>query len=540
MATRIFRRKNDPQINETWSPVLESHGVKDGSTKAWLAEYCHNHAISDNAGSLNEAAVAPGLFYQMPGSISAIGNPVAPTSSANGSGDKFPSLLPVAIQVATKTIAFDLVPVVPMDSPVGFLPYLDYVYQGGQVGSTYEPFLVKVDLSVNNVTSRAWVAGEYVTVGDMSVVFVGYSRFDGHPIFKVVTGTDGSTTIAAAIAAVGNTAVGSHAGTVGDPYVGFAFSGAITSAAVQLVSALENHISGFTSSSDSSYATDAWRGPYQPATGSVPNGMQRADGEAPKYRQMGLKMFTKFVEAKGEQVAISATVEQIQDLNKVWNYDVISMLENVATNEIAQSISKQLMDRMFNLGAQHATKVNSIEGTDPTAINFTVGAGFENVSSLQRRVATKMLELANLIYHRGRFGAGTFIVTNGRIASVLADISGYALAPFNNDLPSAAGQLYPAGKIYGLTVYVDPNLSWSDGRILIGRKGGDEEPGVKFCPYIIAESLQTISEGTMSPKIAMKSRYAMIDAGWHPEAQYLTLSISKANVDILTGSAALA
>ena len=539
MATKIFRRKNDQAIVDTWAPTLESHNVK-ASTKQWLAEYCHNHAINENAGSsLNESAVAPGLFYQMPGSISAIGNPLAPTTSANGSGDKFPSLLPVAIQVATKTIAFDLVPVVPMDTPVGFLPYLDYVYQGGNTDTGYEPFLIKVDLSIDNVTARAWVAGEVVTVSDHSFVYVGKSRFDGHPMFKVITGTDASTTLAAAVVAISATAVGAGAGTVGSPYVGFAFSGAITAPAVQLVSALENHISGFTSSSDSSYATDSWSGPYQPATGGVPNGMRRADGEASRYRQMGLKMFTKFVEAKGEQVAISATVEQIQDLNKVWNYDVISMLENVATNEVAQSISKQLMDRMFSLGTTHATKVTSVEGTDPTTINFTVGSGFENVSTLQRRVATKMLELANLIYHRGRFGAGTFIVTNGRIASVLADISGYALAPFNNDLPTAAGQLYPAGKIYGLTVYVDPNLSWSDGRILIGRKGGDEEPGVKFCPYIIAESLQTISEGTMSPKIAMKSRYAIIDAGWHPEAQYLTLSISKANVDKLTGAAAL-
>ena len=527
---KIFRRKNDAQIFETWSPVLKNHGVENPESKQWLAEYCHNHAMSDNAGSaLNESAVAPGLFYQMPGSISAIGNPLAPTSTTQGSGDKFPSLLPVAIQVATKTIAFDLVPVVPMDTPVGFLPYLDYVYQGGTLNSQYEPYLVKVEN-----TTGTFVIGDAIkgASSDYSYQYVGASRFDGFPIFKVITGSDSpSTTVATDIAAILTTAKGTL--TAGF-YAGFGITGTGT---VSLVSALENQISGFTSSSDASYATDTWSGPYQPATGTMTGGMKRADGEASKYRQMGLRMFTKFVEAIGEQVAISATVEQIQDLNKVWNYDVISMLENVATNEVAQSISKQLMDRMFNLGKSHAAKVALVEGVDPTTISLNVGTGFENTASLQRRVATKMLELANLIYHRGRFGAGTFIVTNGRIASALADVAGYALSPFNNNLPTTAGQLYPAGKIYGLTVYVDPNLSWSDGRILIGRKGGDEEPGVKFCPYIIAESLQTISEGTMSPKIAMKSRYAIIDAGWHPESQYLTISIPKVDVDKLTGAA---
>ena len=61
-----------------------------------------------------------------------------------------------------------------------------------------------------------------------------------------------------------------------------------------------------------------------------------------------------------------------------------------------------------------------------------------------------------------------------------------------------------------------------DTRILVGRKGADEEPGLKFMPYMMAESIQTISEGTMSPKIAVKSRYALVEAGFLPETMYLT------------------
>jgi hypothetical protein len=215
------------------------------------------------------------------------------------------------------------------------------------------------------------------------------------------------------------------------------------------------------------------------------------------------------------------------------------MLENVAVNELAQSINKKLVDRVLALGKNHAATVETVEGTAGQAnicnIDLTVGStGFENTSTLQRRVVTKILEMANLIYHRGRFGAGTFVVTNGRVASALADVAGYSFAPFNNDMPSTAGQLYPAGKIYGLTVYVDPNLKFSDNRILIGRKGADEEPGVKFMPYIMAESLQTIAEGTFSPKIGMKSRYAIAEAGWHPETQYITMEVN--GLGVLTGS----
>jgi len=569
MATKIFKRLNDASIKETWTPVLEGYGA-NVSARPWLVDYAHNHAIFENAGSLNEGlnttGSAPGLFLQQPGSISSIGAISSPTSSmtpftagtkngygasVSGSGDKFPSLLPVAIQVAAKTVGFDLVGVVPMDSPVGFLPYLDYVYQGGNTDTQYEPFLVKLSSALNT----AIVAGQYIQaltgaangVGAFKFQFVGKSRIDGLPILKVITGATDSvntTTVATAVTALDDAAhTGTRtspdtgnaaAGTAAEPWLGFGGTAGMT---VSLVSALENHITGFTSVSDDDYAATSFQGPFLNSSENLEmEGMTRATAESSKFRQMGLRMFTKFIEAKGDQVAISATVEQIQDLNRVWNFDVMSMLENVAVNELAQSINKKLTDRVLSLGQTHATAVNAVEGSGITTLNLTVGTGFENISTLQRRVVTKILEMANLIYHRGRFGAGTYIVTNGRVASALADVAGYTFAPFNNDLPSGAGQLYPAGKVHGLTVYVDPNLKFSDNRIHIGRKGADEEPGVKFLPYIMAESLQTIAEGTFSPKIGMKSRYAITEAGWHPETQYITMNVT--GLGVLTGSVA--
>ena len=537
--TKIFKRSSDNRLVNTWKPILEGYGA-DVAKTPWLAEYAHNHAIFDNATPLFEQT-APGVFLQTPGSLGGfMGNPVAPTAgqtpfgggvknsySDSGSGDKFPSLLPVAIQVAAKTIGFDLVPVIPMDSPVGFLPYLDYLYAGGRTGAgDFDPYLVKIEGAYADDFTAA-VAGDAITIsgagaGDFVLTFVGYSRVDGQLIAKVVSDA-GTNTLATSL--VTNTATIN-----GDA------SGAITG--VALVSALENHISGFTSVSDADYAATAFTGSYLPATGDVPNGMTRESGENSKFRQMGLRMFTKFVEAKTDQVSISATVEQIQDLNRVWNYDVVSMLENVAVNDLAQSINKQLVDRVFQLAAVHNAEIDLVEGAGVTTLDLSTGTGgFENVSTLQRRLVTKVLELANLIYHRGRFGAGTFMVTNGRLASALADVAGYSIAQVPTDMTGVAGNLYPAGKVYGVQVYVDPNLSWGDTRLAIGRKGADEEPGVKFMPYIMAESLQTIAEGTFSPKIGMKSRYAITEAGWHPETQYVNMDI-QGDIAVLTGGVA--
>ena len=544
--TKIFKRSSDSRLATTWKPVLEGYGANVERTP-WLAEYAHNHAIYDNTAPLFEQT-APGLFFQQPASLGGyMGQPQAPTSSQtpfgnvggdytkgsygdSGSGDKFPSLLPVAIQVAAKTIGFDLVPVIPMDSPVGFLPYLDYLYTGGRTDKSFDPYLIKIK-GLTATTFPNANAGDYVSgATQMDSVFVGFSRIDGHVILKIIAdqSTNGQQSVAQAFE--GNSiTIGGNSGTV-------------TTGAVQLVSALENHISGFTSVSDEDYDDyndinkPHWSGSYLDENAGVPSSMNRAKSELSKFRQMGLRMFTKFIEAETDQVSISATVEQIQDLNRVWNYDVISMLENVAVNEIAQSINKRLIDRVFKLAAIHSTEIENVEGAGITDLDLAAGTGgFENVSTLQRRLVTKVLELANLIYHRGRFGAGTFIVTNGRVASALADVAGYSIAQVPTDMAGTAGNLYPAGKVYGVQVYVDPNLRWGDTRIAVGRKGADEEPGVKFMPYIMAESLQTIAEGTFSPKIGMKSRYAITEAGWHPETQYVNMNIL-GDLGVLTGS----
>lgn len=549
--TKIFRRSNDASLNNTWAPILESHGA-DMSKTPWLAEYAHNHAIFDNTAPLFEQA-GPGQFLQTPGALPGMGAAFAPTPGQtpftaggaknsygdSGSGDKFPSLLPVAIQVAAKTIGFDLVPVVPMDSPVGFLPYLDYLYTGGRTNdSDFEPYMVKIQgITAANLAGGTFNPGAaivFTAAPNRIYHFIGFSRVDGHLIVKVVTDFDGTS--------VSDDLVGKEFDTIG----GGTVTGTVIVPAdsVQLVSALENHISGFTSVSTegenptSDYSTTAFSGPYLGENGSVPNSMKREQGEQSKFRQMGLRMFTKFIEADTDQVAISASVEQIQDLNRVWNYDVISMLENVAVNDLAQSINKRLVDRVFQMADAHNVEVNAVEGAGITSLDLLAGTGgFENVSTLQRRLVTKILELSNLIYHRGRFGAGTFMVTNGRVASALADVAGYSIAQVPTDMSGVAGNLYPAGKVYGVQVYVDPNLSFGDTRICIGRKGADEEPGVKFMPYIMAESLQTISEGTFSPKIGMKSRYAITEAGWHPETQYINMEVS-GDMAVLTGGVA--
>ena len=566
---------NEAEIFDTWAPIIEQKaGITDSEKKQWLSKYCHYHSLNESAGAYQSLNVVNGMGTVTPptfpgatqaGSLGGLSpNQGFYSQSWQGSGDKFPSLLPLAIQVAAKTVGFDIVPVIPMSGPSGVLSYLDYVYAGGKispnnVGTTapdalaVAPAMIKLQIiSYTASYPAAFVVGTTYfitnassTLAYLTTKFVGLSRIDGYPIFEI-TGVTAGESVASVIVSGTNTKVGTSAN---GSQVG------TTTASASLVKALEDHIQGF--SGAGFYDTDAWQGPFVDGTKTY-NPMLRSVGEENYYNLMGLSTFTKFVEADTFQVAASVTTEQIQDLNKQFGIDVISMIETALVNEVSQAINKHILARAFALGWSNNNEffqtegqnlnlnlviggtagsytIPSYVGKDDTAITMAgtagpAGTNYENLSTLQRRLFSRILAAANVVANRGRRGPANFIVTNANLASSMQDISQFTFAPFSNTLTQNNGTLYPVGSLAGMTVYVDQNMKYNDTRILVGRKGGDDEPGLKFMPYMMAESIQTISEGTMSPKIAVKSRYALVEAGFHPETMYFCF-----NVNVPTG-----
>ncbi len=459
---------NESEIRATWSPIIESAtGINDASKLAWMSEYCHNHKLYEDANimSLGNAGNIYGMGATvLPGNIGAGG-----VSTTNGSGDKAPTLLPLAMQVAAQTVGLDLVPVVPMAGPMGLLSYLDFVYEGGKVAGSTAPTYIKTSLAV-----------------DAADTLVGTSRIDGKNIVKVSAATEA-------------------AGVITDTY-----------ADAELVKALEDHIKGFV------------------AADNAGNPFSREAGEQTPDKVMGLSLFSKSVSAETFQVAAAVTREQVQDL-KQFGVDAVAQVEAVLTNELTQSINQYILGRLRSLGTVNITKAfgaaTDFDMVLPTAASL---AGGETLPSVHRRILSQVLAAANLIANRGRRGAGNFAVVGPQTATVLQSIAGFVANPMANTFAQAAGAIYPLGSVAGINIYTDPTMDWGDYSVTVGRKGDGNGPGVVFMPYLMAESVQTIAEGTMAPKVAVKSRFALVDAGFHPETQYVTFSIDGAWTNLLT------
>jgi len=475
---------NEAEIKNTWAPIIsEATGINESSKLAWMSTYCHNHklyedanilSLSNNPGPMNLTGMGAVSF---PGNIG--GNGAA--DAAPGSGDKSPTLLPLAMQVAAQTIGLDLVPVVPMAGPMGLLSYLDFTYEGGTValGAT-APTYIKASAAIAGIIDIAAVAGE-----NAAYEFVGASRIDGKSIFKVVGALEAAN-VAADLEVI-KTGAGET---------------------VELVAALEDHIPGFT-------GADTAANNFKP--------MSREVGERTADKVMGLSLFSKSVAAETFQVAAAVTREQVQDL-KQFGVDAVAQVEAVLTNELTQSINNHILAKMRDLAEG---------GIAAFALDYAQGGN--TYGDTNRRVLTHILAAANLIANRGRRGAGNFAVVGAKVASALQGVAGFVPNPIANTFNQVAGAIYPLGSVAGINVYTDPNLSF-DGvtiggvanshSILVGRKGDGNGAGLVFMPYLMAESVQMIAEGTMAPKVAVKSRYALVEAGFHPGTAYQKFSVS--------------
>lgn len=616
-------RGNQKAVTEAWAPTIKKVlGESISSDKMeWMSQIANNMVNEDATNYNANAYSAMGGTYQPyntqyntlgVGDVVPAGKPALTGADYadnrfNGSGDKLPALLPLALKVAAKTIGFELVNTTPLQGPSGVLPYMDYVYTGSkepygaspswnartanphansQTNAPFEmyglphafkasikgtedatPGAIKRSLkgatampagtiltSATNTADSSIPHKHYGQDGALVVEFVGWSRIDGDPMFKVIDGTQ---------------SLGAYF--VGD---GLAFTttykpvGAteeidaeITLVAPKLISMLEDQIQGFTGAGERD--RDAWYGTYQDGT-TLYEPMSRGVGEQTPARQISLKLFTKNVTVGTIEVGCAVTQEQVTDLQKQWGIDVVKMVENAAINELSQTINRHITSRLFALGWKNHYKMVEVEGPsanlnislDPSylpssevrmtpafaipqngavgadgveyinqvnvALPFKplyipAGAAFENRDTLIKRIAVNIMAASNWILQRGRYGAATFAVTNITIATLLQSNAQYQFSPIQNNIPQTGGNLYPIGNMFGLTIYVDPLMAGSDNRVLVGRKGGKDEPGVHFCPYVIAETYRTIAEATMAPKMMVKSRYALVDAGFFPE-----------------------
>lgn len=443
------------------------------------------------------------------------------------------------------------------------------------------PYMVKALLDKsedsNNPTEFKFTPNKKYTVDTdtdkcYELTYIYPSRIDGKPIFRVVEkshyngqlmigGESASKPIYEVFAPESTvtltevTDAGANSEGVTSSKRAANNSATFTCRGLEEVRAFEDHVTSF---SGEGFLKD---------TVTSNNPYTREMGEATPGRKIGLKSYTIDVKAQTLQVDSAITREQVQDL-KQFGIDAVSQAEAALVNELTQGINKIILEKMFNLGALNATQLEEVEGHNMISAWFTavnkegtqkiwlgdkydketgeitgtyttkvpatnVTGGGEVMGTIQRRIMTKIIAASNVIAVRGRRGAGTFAVVSGTIGTALQDCAGFMPYPLSNTISANGNSLYPIGALAGISIYVDPNMAFADTRVLVGRKGKENEPGIVFMPYLMADKVETTSEFTMAPVISLKSRFAVVESGIYPQTQYYTFGIKLDGVSLV-------
>ena len=569
-----------------WASIIkEELGVENATKLQWMSTYAQNHSVYE---SIQSPGNVDGGIYSTPLNTLGIGNPMMPlgtgfntgngTGIGNtgadfhahnykvGSGDIPMSTLNMSLEVAAMTIGLELVPVIPANGPWAMLQYMDFPYAGGKLGRVNEtsldgkgdgdknkPIYIKVSAVLDELVSfykkhaiEMGTAIKFTNDDSQAVLeasYIGKSRIDNGIIVKVISCKNADDTNAS-IAEV-------FSGAVKIAAVDGSFTGhALTSPHADLVAAAADHVQQFSNFFGDGAGNDSM------------DPMTRAQNETGVGNTIGIRFFTKMVQMGSYEVTGSVTRQQLQDM-PLYGIDVVGKVLEAMQNELSQAINNRILDRLFKLGVTNAavqkayqnvdlnlyitgaggadsknlkdfsaaSKFIGIDGKNAATNwgpikNATKNTAAENVYTHQRRIMSRCLAATNVIANVSRFGRAKWIVTNTQILSALQDCAGFVIAPMTNTLTQDGSQsLYFAGSIAGLDIYVDPYMTWDDTRVLVGRKSDGKTPGVVFMPYILCDTVQTIVEGTMAPKLLCNSRFAICDAGFHPEQQYLCFMV---------------
>jgi len=549
-----------------WKPIVEKLGVTNAQRINELCEYAEMHSSAITAGMVKE-----NVAYANPANTAGMGAVTMPLMGNTpgipgqaGSGDLGQTLLPASLKIAANTPGLELLPTINVNSNRVDLLYFDFKYDdvasldvNDERASTFKFASSAVDsamraamLTFGITELRGRISAPLYwkfnalgtgTVGTITTTapgadkqgwlqFKGFSRIDGRPMFRAWiqsnTASSGAWTFAPTLntfPVAGSILTALNAGFVDSaaPFDGLAGNVAVAATDISMVSLNEDFIDDFTSARKASTMT-------------------RGEWDTDEAGKIGPDSFVKSVQIGVVHVSGALRLSEIGDYKRMYGVDIVERTKAQLVNQIQQKISVEIVEKVKEMGLKNratapvaptglATGLALAGITDGTMFDMSVSAtagalGGEQSASIARKLVAKIHQASAFVATDGRIGGIDYIISSGTVVSTIRSIAGYTVNPFDAKLGGPM-QLQPAGTIDGIKVYIDPYMNPADLTVYMGRVGTKEDPGLKFLAYMLAESVEIISEKTMAPRLYMYSRYAVTEFGYFPEKQYMAIKV---------------
>lgn len=250
---------------------------------------------------------------------------------------------------------------------------------------------------------------------------------------------------------------------------------------------------------------------YTPGTGfSTATGEALGDGVGADMAEMAISIDKVTATAKTRALRAQFTMEIQQDLKAVHGLDAEAELTKILSTEITAEINREFVRTIYN-NAKIGAQVNTaLAGTFNLDLDSNGRWMVEKIKGLMFQIERD----ANVIGQDTRRGRGNILLVSGDVASALS-LSGLLDSSGLQDNLSHDG--INENTFVGILnkrfkVYVDPYVAASaTNYYVVGFRGSSAyDAGLFYCPYVPLQLVRAVDPRSFQPKIAFKTRYAIV------------------------------
>ena len=240
---------------------------------------------------------------------------------------------------------------------------------------------------------------------------------------------------------------------------------------------------------------------------NAPDGAQIARGK--------LVVESRAVKAGTRGIKTAYTIELQQDLAAVHGQDVETLMMEGLQYELQQELDRELLIRMRSAAVNTA-----LGGAVPFTIDVTpnaVSAGSTLAGDGRwsqekfSNVVNAIIAAANFLRRTTRLGPGNFAIVSQDVATALQSLNTGVFTANEADVDGTVMGI-KVGTLHGTKIDVYVDTFATNSYALVGYKGMKPgHAGIVYLPYIPLMVQKTVGSEDGSPRIMLKTRYAILD-----------------------------
>ena len=228
-----------------------------------------------------------------------------------------------------------------------------------------------------------------------------------------------------------------------------------------------------------------------------------------EYGTLELTTKEKFYQLESYRVTTTMRKELMTDLSFLHGVDINQMILDTLENEAISENQKLLLSKYISLGERTRNKDLKKSRWNSFLLRFISESHFSFHFNSPDDLIKKILAKSNHIGIRSRRGNGDFIICPLKYSTYIMESPKFAYrttrevseSPENIDFIGTIGDR--------IQVFIDRNASFTEDRILIGRRTSENDPGVYFISG--DKSTEEFTDTDGNKKITLTYRQAIFN-----------------------------